>query len=277
MTKIKISIIVPCYNQSLFLPQALESVLNQTLVEWECIIINDGSVDNSEEIANQWCKKDNRFLYIYQENGGVISARNNAISKSKGEYILPLDADDYIHNNYLREAVEYFTEKPATSIVYSNTQTFGAYEEIWNDKFDLSIFLFRNLIPNSSVFKKSDWLKVNGYNPNMKNGFEDWEFWVSLVELGGKIHKIEKVYYFYRQVEESRSRKIDTSKYNNLLKQIALNHLQFYAENLGDPLTLSLKIKDLDRQKKLLKNSIAYKIGNFIISPFKLIKNLIKK
>lgn len=88
-----VSIIVPCYNQGHLLCDALDSVLMQTYIDWECIIVNDGSTDNTESVALAYCEKDARFMYFYQDNQGVIASRNNAIRKSNGRYILPLDGE----------------------------------------------------------------------------------------------------------------------------------------------------------------------------------------
>jgi hypothetical protein len=71
-----ISIIIPCYNQAVFLPDALESVMNQTHLNWECIVVNDGSIDRTEEVALNWVRRDHRFIYLKKENGGLSSARN---------------------------------------------------------------------------------------------------------------------------------------------------------------------------------------------------------
>lgn len=106
-----VSIIVPCYNQAQYLPEALQTVLEQTYQNWECIIVNDGSPDNTELVAKEWLAKDSRFKYIYKENGGLSSARNVGIENSKGEFILPLDADDKISNNYLEECVLKFKKQ----------------------------------------------------------------------------------------------------------------------------------------------------------------------
>ena len=95
----KVSVIVPCYNQAQFLDEALMSVLNQSYANWECLIINDGSPDNTEDVALRWCNKDERFVYLKKENGGLCAARNMGIEKATGEFILPLDADDKIAEN----------------------------------------------------------------------------------------------------------------------------------------------------------------------------------
>ena len=82
-----VSIIVPCYNQAQYLPETLQSVLDQTYTNWECIIVNDGSPDATEAVAQEWCEKDHRFIYLKKENGGLSSARNAGLKIAKGDYI----------------------------------------------------------------------------------------------------------------------------------------------------------------------------------------------
>jgi len=96
-----VSILMPCYNQGEFLEEAVQSVLQQTYDLWECIIVNDGSTDNTDDVARQLAKKDERIKYFSQDNSGVCLARNLAASKAEGEFLLPLDADDFISDNYI--------------------------------------------------------------------------------------------------------------------------------------------------------------------------------
>src|SRR6478609_2698254 len=96
-----ISVIVPCYNQASFLPAAVLSVINQSCSNWECIIINDGSTDDTELVARECVKKDSRITLHNKRNGGLSSARNYGINVAKGEYLLFLDSDDIIYPDYL--------------------------------------------------------------------------------------------------------------------------------------------------------------------------------
>ena len=89
----KVSIIIPCYNQAEFLEETLGSVLKQTHTNWECLIVNDGSTDVTEKIAQQFISKDQRFKYFFKENGGLSSARNYGLDQSTGNYIQFLDSD----------------------------------------------------------------------------------------------------------------------------------------------------------------------------------------
>lgn len=104
-----VSIIIPCFNQGTFLVYALQSLLAQTINEWECIIIDDGSMDNSAEVAASYCRNDKRFHLIQQPNSGSAVARNKGLSVAEGEYIQFLDADDLLNSDKLRLQSEYMT------------------------------------------------------------------------------------------------------------------------------------------------------------------------
>src|SRR5450631_1131590 len=92
-----VSIIVPCYNHAHYLEEALDSVLQQSFSNWECIIINDGSTDNTKSVGEAYVNKDPRFRLINIQNSGVSVAKNTAIAEAKGTYIFPLDADNKMH------------------------------------------------------------------------------------------------------------------------------------------------------------------------------------
>ncbi len=94
---IKISVIIPCYNQAHYLKEAVDSVLAQTYTNWECIIINDGSIDQTDAVAKELIINDDRFIYKKQLNKGLPGARNAGLALCKGDYIQLLDADDLLH------------------------------------------------------------------------------------------------------------------------------------------------------------------------------------
>lgn len=96
-----ISIIVPVYNVEKYLSQCLDSILFQTYTNWEAILVDDGSKDNSGDICDDYSKKDNRFKVIHKENGGVSSARQTGTNIAIGEYIIHVDADDWIESDML--------------------------------------------------------------------------------------------------------------------------------------------------------------------------------
>ena len=104
--KPKVSIIIPCYNQAKFLPEAIASLQAQTLEDWECIIVDDGSTDNTAETAANWALKDPRIQWIQQNNMGSAAARDVGLRLAKGKYIQFLDADDTITPEKLEKQVD---------------------------------------------------------------------------------------------------------------------------------------------------------------------------
>jgi glycosyltransferase involved in cell wall biosynthesis len=105
-----VSIVIPCYNKSKYLPDSIESALNQSYTHIECIIVDDGSTDNSGEIANKYRESDDRMKYFYKENGGVSTTRNYGIKKAEGEWVQFLDADDWLHKEKIQRQLEYYEE-----------------------------------------------------------------------------------------------------------------------------------------------------------------------
>lgn len=101
-----ISIIIPIYKVEDYLEECLKSITNQTYEIFEVLLINDGSPDNSEKICLDFTKKDKRFNYFYKENGGVSSARNLGLEKATGKFIVFVDSDDWIEENYLKDFVD---------------------------------------------------------------------------------------------------------------------------------------------------------------------------
>lgn len=206
-----ISVIVPCYNQAQYLDECLQSVLEQTYPEWECIIVNDGSLDNTDEIAKKWIAKDPRFKYIYKENGGLSSARNAGIGMSKGEWILPLDADDKIGNQYLELAEKEFDK--GNTIIYCEAEFFGVSNTPWLlPKYSYDKILNGNIIFCSAFFQKKDWTTVKGYDVNLQNGREDWDFWLSILDHNSTVKRLDYLGFFYRRKEVSMDTEINRNK-----------------------------------------------------------------
>lgn len=229
-----ISIIVPCYNQAQYLDECLKSVLDQTYQNWECIIINDGSPDHTEEVAMEWCKKDNRFIYLKKENGGLSSARNAGISLAQGTYILPLDSDDYISNNYLEVCYNEIRKTPLNTVVYGKAIKFGVVNCIWDlPEYSFETIKQRNMIVCTALYKKSDWERVGGYDSNMVGGLEDWEFWISLLKNGGNAINIKECALYYRVKEKSMLLDLNykNNTYYNLRKYVFEKHHEVYTEH----------------------------------------------
>lgn len=124
INKRKISIIMPVYNSEKYVSEAIESVCNQSYKNWELLIVNDGSVDLSAEIIENYAKKDTRITVFHKQNEGVSIARNYALDKISGEYVTFIDSDDVYHVDRLKKMVQVFEKHGNCDIVFSRHKEF---------------------------------------------------------------------------------------------------------------------------------------------------------
>ncbi len=271
----KVSIVVPCYNQAQYLDEALASVEQQTHTNWECIIINDGSPDNTEEVAKKWINKDSRFTYVYQKNAGVSSARNLGIQKAESDYILTLDADDKYEASFLEKAIFVLVNNPEIGIVSSWGRYFTSEKQMHLYKSTgktIIDFLFHNAAIGTSLFRKKCWQEVGGYDENPENGYEDWEFYLRVCALGWKVHIIEEVLFFYRQNISSRSA-VMNQKHNETQKYIYLKNKEIYYAHYEVLIDQFLKASNLEKAEiNKFRNTIDYKLGSAILKPLRIVK-----
>jgi glycosyltransferase involved in cell wall biosynthesis len=259
-----ISIIVPCYNQAHYLDEALKSVLAQTYPHWECIIVNDGSSDNTAEIANNWVEKDKRFRYLFQNNSGLSSSRNLGIKNTLGKFILPLDADDKISNQYLELALKAFEEDNSLKIVYSKAEKFGLENGLWYLRpFSKRNLCYFNMIFCSAFFRKKDWEMVGGYDEKMIYGWEDWEFWIAILKNGGSVKCLNHIGFFYRTKQVSMATQLNIEKTKLLAEYMSVKHADFYVNHLGS----FLHLNDVALQAEE-KNSSKLKSKKYVIDIF---------
>ncbi len=267
-----VSVIVPCYNQAQYLAEAVESVLAQSYSDWECIIVNDGSPDNTKEVAHELLKSDNRISYYKKENSGISDSRNFGIHKAKGIYILPLDSDDKIAPAYLAKAVGVLQGNDVV-VVYCDAEFFGVKDGKWKlDEYSIEGLAKGNLIFSSALFKKVDFLSVGGYNINMKYGWEDWDFWIAILKSGGRAFKIPEILFYYRIKEQSRNTNlISAAIEQKTFMQLYLNHQDFFDEYYPEPVEIIPKyrdlkhsIRELQKDNNFLKGIIKLKRSSYI-------------
>ena len=201
----EICVVIPCYNQGKYIKETIDSLKNQIYEDFHCVIVNDGSTDNSEEVILENIKNDDRFEYYKNENHGQSYSRNFGISKTNSKYILCLDSDDKISTAYIECAVRYLNKHPETSLFYGNALMFydSGDMKFWKlPTFSYKQLLAMNCIYSSCVYRRKDYNRVGGYDESMK-GYEDWEFLVRLLYKNDIVYRTEDIVFYYRRHEGS--------------------------------------------------------------------------
>lgn len=240
-----ISIIIPCYNHASYVKECLDSVLAQNYLNWECILVNDGSTDHSHAQIKQWLQEnpDTRFTYFNNENRGVVATRNFAAAKAIGKYLLPLDSDDYLSNNYVASCVHHLEQHPKCDLVYGRTQFFGAmHGQRTMVPFSYSRLIQGNFIHCSAAFSKERFVQIGGYDSIMQDGLEDWELYVNMLDANSDVHILQEAWLYYRIKEISRNEVIDSSKLNKLRLVVLQKHLEKYVFTFGNYQEMLTKI-----------------------------------
>lgn len=279
MLKPIVSIVVPCYKKVQYLPEALNSILAQTYPYWECVIVNDGSPDNTEEVAKCYCEKDVRFHYLSQSNKGVSVARNNGIRQMDGKYILALDADDWISDSYLEKAVNYLEGHADVRLVYSRYEVFNSIE---SHEWILPPYTYERFIMGdvaivcSAIYRRTDFDRIGGYDESMQ-GFEDWDLWLSLLGEDDEVYRLDEVLFHYRTESSVVTKQVSQNekhfrcrlckKHEDIYKP-RFENLLYYYRAFQD---LNLVCDELERVKKVY-SSYAYRLGKFLLKPISWIK-----
>lgn len=190
-----ITIIVPCYNGEKFLKDALESISEQSYVNWECLVIDDGSTDNSKDVAGTFISNDKRFKYFYQQNAGPSVARNHGIELARGGYIQFLDADDKLENDKLRKQLEIMDANKDCSIVYGTSAYFNSGEKTLHNSKNVIIPYWQGnisgkgndlmetllqgniMVVHSPLIRKSVFSDAGLFDPDIWFN-EDWDVWL---------------------------------------------------------------------------------------------------
>jgi glycosyltransferase involved in cell wall biosynthesis len=198
----KVAVIIPCYNYGKFVEEAVQSALNQD-IKIELIVVDDGSTDPGTLDILKRLRKAGIFI-LRQPNGGLPKARNAGIKVTSGKYIVCLDADDLIKQSYCSSCLSVMKARPEVGFVYPTTRVFGNENKLWsNMKFSCLHLLVDNYIPCAAMFRRKVWEEVGGFAEGLKDGYEDWDFWLAAVEKGWRGYHIPEALYWYRKHGQS--------------------------------------------------------------------------
>ena len=279
-----ISIVIPVYNMEKYLRECLESVCNQTFNNIEIIIVNDGSIDNSKIIIEEYLEKDSRIVFIDKENTGLSDSRNIGLKNARGKYILFLDSDDYLNKNCCKTLYNEM-EQENIDLLRLN------YNIIYKDEFIKKNISYKKM--GKKIFRLNEYIK----NMNKKNlyNFNVWSYLFKKEIIENNCIKFDKELHIGED-------DIFTIEYLNYCQKIKVldKNLYFYRIREGSSTNTAslLKIRNLilvlEKMKKVLINTnISYENQEYILQRYcaiilffisklikkdiKVIKNIVKK
>lgn len=274
-----VSVIMPCYNDGQYIQESINSVLCQTYPNIELIIINDGSTDPDTNIILDSIAHD-RIRVLHTKNLRPAGARNIGIADACGKYIMPVDSDDLISKDYIEKAVRIIESDDSIGVVYCRADLFGEQTGRWNlPDYSFKSMLLDNIVFVTALFKKNDWEKVGGFSTEMDNGMEDYDFWLSILELRKTIYQIPEVLFHYRIKSISRTTEFQKNGeiVQEIYRKIYYRHKKFYEEYrdeyalvlreaLIDQTILCTKLKkSFDMYEKIIRiPGIKWLVKNFI-------------
>ncbi|CAN5507059.1 glycosyltransferase family A protein [soil metagenome] len=265
-----VSIIIPCFNQGHFIMEALDSI-DENAISYpvEIIIVNDGSTDPATNELLETLSLNSKYIVIKQHNMGLANARNTGIAVAKGNYILPLDADNKITPAYINKGLP-FLISGTSDIVYGKPYFFGDVSKgrkFKSKPFNIYHLLEQNFIDACAIYRKEVWIKNNGYDNNkFIKVFEDWEFWINAWSNDFKFHFIDEQLFYYRMTGSSMMSVFPEQKLKEVHTYLLEKHSAIFLYHF-------VKLSYIKRKYDI-------DIKRFVISPFIFlfyIFNIIKK
>lgn len=270
-----VTVIIPCYNDGEYIMESINSVLNQTVLPVKIIIVDDGS--NAETVAILKVIDNDLVEVLFQPNQGVCRARNNGISKSETSYILTLDADDIFKPTFIEKAKAILDRDSSVGVVCCHYTEFGKglqNKDIIKTSGHTEVdFLVKNNGVASALFRKECWEAVAGYDEDFKKGYEDWDFWLSVLSKGWLMEVIKEPLFYYRKKMNSRDTTAVGQYDQELRMQLFEKHKEVYLTHF-DTFAHQVIWRNSTLQKTLHKSTqrIEYRTGKAILRPFRFIK-----
>ncbi len=266
-----ISVVIPCFNHGVYLEEAVESVLAQSYQHFEIVIVNDGSTDPyTNELLLSFDKPNCRVLCT--DNQGLPAARNNGIRGTEGDYICCLDADDRYHPDYFKKAVAVLEhdEEQRYGAVPAWVRFFGSSDVLWktvgSNSAGFEPFLqgIRNNLQSATMFRRICWEEIGGFDESMTLGYEDWDFWLKMLDLGYEWFCLEEPLIYYRQKDQSMVTSADEVR-PRILETLIRKHHGFYTKHLL-PILLERdqEVCRLQKENRILAEQLAVSSGNYI-------------
>lgn len=269
-----ITVIIPYFNDGLYIDEAVDSILNQTYKNVEIIIVNDGSTD--EFSINKIKKYDKpKTTVIHQENKGGAAARNTGFYHANTEFVLTLDGDDMFEHTFIEKALPKLIENSEIAAVSAWAKGFGEKEFIWKlSGGSIDNFIYSNQSVACALIRKSAWQSAGGYKEQLRNNYEDWDFWISVTKNNWNIYVIPEPLFLYRQ--KTASMVIETVKNHEFhYTQLMLRHSDIYLSHILEQRNKNAEyITSLEEEKRLILSSLSYRLGHALLQPLRWLRKI---
>ena len=277
MNRELVSVVIPCYNDHLYIRECVDSVLNQSYSNIELILVDDGSNTITKNVLKSIVHP--RVTIYEQVNNGQSSARNYGIKNAKGKFILFVDSDDTIAPSFCKKLLHNYNTNYAVvtsnaNIIINNKISY-VFKPIGGN---LKEALKHNIALGTSMFLKEDLNNIGGYDETMSSGFEDWEMLIRLLSHTKKeVFVVDEPLYNYTKGKVSTTTQANKIKYE-LLNYIYTKHQDLYKVYFKDFIDFLLKKLEREEQEKLkIYQRIEYRIGFKILYPLRFVKQWFKK
>lgn len=273
----KVSVIMPAYNTEKYVGEAIESILNQTFSDFEFIILNDGSTDNTAEIVKEYAKKDKRIKFIdNKKNQGFIASLNQCLDVACGEYVAKMDSDDISLPERLEKQVKYLDENPNVGLVGAGYRAFGAKNfDVIHPKVIRILDMLKGCYTTIFMLRKKI---IDTNNLRFRKEYlhaEDYDFYSRFIRYS-EINNVPEVLYLYRihgenvsikqvLVQSQNSEKV----HQDILDFLTKNHeIQTKINNILSPKIIKTKYYLFNfipvMKKKQNENKIKFYLFNFL-------------
>jgi hypothetical protein len=229
---VTVSVVVTSHNYGHFLEQCIRSVAEQTFRDWELIIVDDGSADDTLDVARRGTALcgEQQVVVVTTRRGGASRARNLGISLARGKYVSCLDADDWYYPSALERMVAEFRGDPSLAVVSSPVDGDENSGGMWGHRpYSFGKLREACLISSCAMFRRDAWQEVGGYDEQM-TGYEDWDFWVALGAAGYPMKCLDEILWHYRLRQEGKYYTKSRPRDLELRARIVRNHPAVYRD-----------------------------------------------
>lgn len=221
-----VSVIIPCYNGHVYLDQAIDSARRQTVAPLEILVIDDGSTD--PDTIHHLDNLPDDVRLVRQENRGLPGARNTGFREARGEYVLPLDCDDWLEPDFLERGLTLLQQNPDIAFVFGWLALEAESGGVLKKNYNFFEQLFLNQLPYCLLQPRKAWEELGGYDESMRQGYEDWEWNIRLGSNGYFGKAIEAPLFHYRVQSTGMLVSMSRNKHADLWAFIRQKHHGLY-------------------------------------------------